>query len=188
MAVTEANLLRKIKGANIYYGCDLPTAFGEISLTAGEPAGGTDFGATIGESTFVHNANIELVDIEQASAMVAPHVTAESIGMTFKIAETTALNLREAFSQTFVQTGTTYDVMHLGGFTAVTGQCFALVAEKASDPGKYYGGMIYSAYVANETSIAHKRGEVQQVEITLAGAAVLTRSEGDQLGQYFDQR
>lgn len=191
MAVTEANLLRKIKGGNIYTGCTLPTAYGAPTLTAGVPAGGTDIGATMGEATFTYNATIETVEIEQTTSRVAPHVTEEEIGLSFTIGETTAANLRIALSQTFVASvvsgDNTYSVMHLGGFIDVTGSCVAVVAEKSNVPGQFYGGMIYNAYIADAVNVPHKRSEVQTVEVTLAGSALLTRSDGDRLGQYFDR-
>jgi len=191
MAVTEANLLRKIKGGNVYTGCTLPTAYGVPTLTAGVPAGGTDIGATMGTTEFRFRSNIETVEIEQTTAKVAPHVVDEEIGLTFVAGEATANNLKIALSQTEIATvvsgSYTYSVMHLGGHVDVTGSCVAVVAEKANQPGLFYGGMIYNAYIADATVIPHKRGEVQQLNISLAGSALLTRSDGDRLGQYFDQ-
>lgn len=187
MAVTEANLLRKIKGANVFVGCTEPNAWSAPTLTAGAPAGGTDVGATMGETIFTYNASIEPVEIEQTTALVAPHVVSEAVQMTFTMAETTATNLKEALSQTFAFTDGNFTVLPLGGFVDVTGQCVICIAEKANVPGKYYGGVIYNAYIAAEAGIPHKRGVVQQVSMTLAGSAVLTRNEGDQLGQYFDE-
>lgn len=187
MAVTEANLLRKIKGANVYAGCTLPNAFSAPTLTAGTPAGGTDVGATVGPTTFAYNASIELVEIEQASGRVAPHVVEETVQMTFTVGEVTAVNLKTALSQTFAHTDGDFSVFTLGGYIDVTGQCVACVAEKANLPGNYYGAMIYNAFIASEASIPHKRGEVQTIEVTLGGSALLTRDEGDQLGQYFDE-
>jgi hypothetical protein len=190
MAVTEANLLRKIKGGNVYTGCTLPTAYGVPTLTAGVPAGGTDIGATIGETVFTYNASIETVEIEQTTSRVAPHVTNEEVQMTFTIGETTADNLKVALSQTHVATvvnSGTYSVLHLGGHIDVTGNCVAVVAEKSNQPGLYYGGMIYNAYIAGAVNVSHKRSQVQQISVTLAGSALLTRSDGDRLGQYFDQ-
>jgi len=192
MAVTETNLLMKIKGGNIYTGCTLPAAYSAPALTAGVPAGGTDVGATIGESTFQYTANIEVVDIEQTTAKVAPHVVDEEIQLSFTMAELTATNLKTALSQTHEATVTvgadTFSVMHLGGNIDVTGSCICVVSEKANQPGKFYGAMIYNAYIADSVSIAHKRGEVAQVEVTMAGSALLTRSDGDRLGQYFDEQ
>lgn len=192
MAVNENNLLQKIKGAHVYTGCTLPPSYGGPTLVGGEPAGGTDIGATIGESVYQFNATIETVDIEQTTAQVAPHVTAEAVQMTFTIAEVTADNLKIALSQTHksevIVGSDTYDVMHLGGHVDVTGNCVALVAEKANQPSKFYGGYIYNAFVAAETSIPHKRGTVAQVSVTLGGSALLSRSDGDRLGQYFDEQ
>ena len=187
MAVTEANLLRKLKGANIYAGCDLPNAFSAPTLTAGVPGGGTDIGATMGESTFAYNASIELVEIEQATGRVAPHVVEETVQMSFTIGEATSANLKLALSQTFAHTDGDFSVMTLGGYVDVTGQCVALVAEKSNLPGNYYGAMIYNAYIASEVSVPHKRGVPQAIEVTLGGSSLLTRDEGDQMGQYFDE-
>ena len=190
MAVTEANLLRKIKGGNVYTNCTVPTAYGVPTLTAGVPAGGTDVGATIGETTFTYNATIETVEIEQSTSRIAPHVTEEAASLAFTIAETSVVNLQLALSQTHtasvVSGSNTYSVFHLGGNIDVTGNCVAVVAEKANVPGQYYGGMIYNGYISDAVPIPHKRSEVQQIKITLAGSALLTRSDGDRLGQYFD--
>lgn len=188
MAVSELNLLRKIKGANVYVGCTVPAAYGVPTFTAGVPAGGTDLGATMGESVYEYNANIETVEIEQSTSRIAPHVVEETIQLTFTMAETPANNLVTALSQTFEATVGNYSVMHLGGNIDVTGRCVAVVAEKSNQPGLYYGGMIYNAYIAESVSIPHKRSEVQQIALTLAGSALLTRSDGDRLGQYFDQQ
>jgi len=191
MAVTEANLLRKIKGGNVYTSCTVPDAYGAPTLTAGVPAGGTDIGATIGETTFTYNATIETVEIEQSTSQIAPHVTQEEASLAFTIAESTAANLKLALSQTHIAevvSGTnTYSVMHLGGNIDVTGNCVAVVAEKANVPGQYYGGMLYNAYISEAVGIIHKRSQVQQIQVTLAGSALLTRSDGDRLGQYFDR-
>ena len=191
MAVTEANLLRKIKGGNVYTGCTVPTAYGVPTLTAGVPAAGTDIGATIGETIYNYNAAIETVEIEQSTSRIAPHVVEESASLSFTIAETTADNLKLALSQTHTATvvsgANTYSVFHLGGNIDVTGNCVAVVAEKANEPGKFYGGMIYNGYIADAVPISHKRSEVQQIKVTVAGSALLTRSDGDRLGQYFDQ-
>jgi hypothetical protein len=187
MAVTEANLLRKIRGANIYFDCTVPSAWTAPTLTAGVPAGGTDIGATIGETTWTYSPNIETVEIEQDTAMIAPHVVSEEMGLQFTIAETTAANLVRALSQTFERTSGSFTVMNLGGNIDVTGRCVAAVAEKSNQPGLYYGAMLYNAYIASEVSIPHKRGEVNQVQVTLAGSSLLTREQGDRLGQYFDQ-
>lgn len=191
MAVTEANLLRKIKGGNIYTGCAVPTSYSAPTLTAGIPADGTDLGATTGPANFVYNASIEAVEIEQTTSRIAPHVVNEEIGLSFTIAETTATNLQVALSQTHEATvttgGDTFTVLHLGGHVDVTGNCVAVVAEKANVPGQYYGAMIYNAYIADSVTIPHKRSEVQQVAVTLAGSALIDRSDGDRIGQYFDQ-
>jgi len=191
MSVSETNLLRKIKGGNVYSDCTLPSAYGVPTLTAGVPAGGVDVGATMGVTTFMYRANIETVEIEQTTGKVAPHVVDEEIGMTFVAGEATATNLKLALSQTHVATvtsgGSTYSVMHLGGHVDVTGNCVAVVAEKANQPGYYYGGMIYNAYISDATEVPHKRGEVQQLSISLAGSALISRSDGDRMGQYFDQ-
>lgn len=188
MAVTEANLLRKIKGAVVYFDCTVPSVWTAPTLTAGVPAGGTDVGATIGETTFTYAPNIETVEIEQTTAMIAPHVINEEVSLQFTMAETTAANLVRAFSQTFERTSGSFTVMNLGGNIDVTGRCVAAVAEKSNQPGLYYGAMLYNAYLSSDATVAHKRGEVNVVEITLNGSALLTREEGDQLGQYFDQQ
>jgi len=186
MAVSETAILRKIKGANIFVDCTVPDSYTPPTLAAGVPAGGTDVGATIGESIFNYNATIELVDVEQSAAKIAPHVTEEAISMTFSMAEVDVDNLVFHLGQTFSYVEGDFSVMPLGGYIDVTGHCVACVAEKANDPGKYYGGMIYSAYTDGDRAVRHKRGEVSPVEVTLMGIALLSRDAGDQLGQYFE--
>jgi len=188
MAVNEANITRYIKGGVIYTGCTVPGADEGPVLTVGVPAGGTDRGATQGVSTFLYNANITKVDIEQVAGGVSPFVTSETIALEFVMVEGDWENVKYALSQATEVDDGTMKVLQLGGELCVTGDCVAVVAPKACGATvKYYGGMVYDAYVAGERSIPVKRGEEARIAVRLEGNSVPTRAEGDQMGQWFEE-
>lgn len=183
--VVESNITKYISAGRIYVGCTTPSAFSAPTLTAGVPAGGTDVGATQGETVFTYNPNIELVEIEQMSSGIAPHVTLEELQMTVTLVEGDADRVKEALGQTHVHTDGTDKVLTLGGYMEVTGQAVAVVGPIIGTPGRYAGGMIYSAYIASEAAIGWQRGVERTISITFGAAGDPERDEGDQLGQYW---
>ena len=210
MAVTVDNICQYIKEGRVYVGAQIPAALhslgeayhlgangerGSLTAVAGEPTGGTDVGATSGETTFRYTATVETVDIEQSAYPVCPHVTEEACSLEFTVAEATAANIARAIGQGFLRDFTgpsalTGKVISVGGLTSVTGQSVCVIAEKANQPGRYLGAMIYNAHNNAGLERRWKRGEVTLVTMTFDGAAtsdLLLRPEGDQLGQYFEQ-
>lgn len=185
MTVEAGNITKYISAGRIYVGCTAPSTWAAPTLTDGIPADGTDLGATQGETVFTYNPNIELVEIEQVSSGVAPHVTLEELQMTCTLAESDADRVKEALGQTFVRSDGTNKVLHLGGNIEVTGQGIAVVGPLVGNPGKYSGGMIYNAYVAGEAPVSWQRGAERTISITFGGAGDPSREEGDQLGQYW---
>lgn len=187
MSVTESNVRKYIKGGDVYVGCDVPGTDEAPSPLPG--GGGAQVGATQGVTNFIYSATIEKTDIEQASGGVAPKVTEEMIAMEFTMVEGDYVNVKYALGQaTEVDDGTT-KVLQLGGNLCPTGDCIMVVAEMAcAGATKYYGGMIYDAYIAGETTIPVKRGEEMRIAVRVEGNFILTRAEGDQLGQWFEEQ
>jgi hypothetical protein len=188
MAVTEANLKKFVGFGRVYINSTAPSSFGSPTLTAGVPAGGEDMGATIGASEFHYNANVQTFEIEQATMGIVPIVQNEEAWAVVKLAESDYTNLRY-YMQTFARTVGSREVLHVGGQIDVTGRNLSVVAEMPSAPGKYYGFMLYSAYVDGEVTMPIKRGDTGKVvEVTFRAAADTTRDLGDQLGQWFEDQ
>lgn len=187
MAISEANLKKFVGFGRVYIGATAPGDFGSPTITAGVPTGGEDMGATIGAADFKYNASIDTFKIEQSTLGIVPITQNEEMTCTVRLAETDYTNLRYAFSQTFDRTVGTRHVLHLGGQIDVTGRNLSVVAEMPSNPGKYYGFMLYSCYPDGEVNVPIKRGDVTRVvEVNFKAAADTTRAIGDQLGQWFE--
>ena len=210
MSVTISNVCQYISHGNVYVGAQIPPDLnslgqayflgangerGSLTCVAGVPSGGTDVGATSGETTYRYNATVEDVDIEQSTTGVCAHVTEEEATLEFTVAEATAQNIKRAMSQGFLRDFTgpgalTGKVISVGGLTAVTGESICVISEKKEDPGRFVGAMIYNAYNDAGLERSFKKGEATLVSMTfrgLATTATLARSAGDRLGQYFEQ-
>lgn len=189
MAITEANLRKFVGFGRVFIGATSPGDFGTPTITNGAPAGGEDVGATIGNAEFHYNANISTFEIEQATMGIVPIMGGtEECWAVVRLAEMDYTNLRYLM-QTFARTVNTRKVLHVGGQIDVTGRNLSVVAEMPSNPGKYYGFMIYNAYVDGEITLPIKRGDTSKVvEVTFRAAADTTRAIGDQLGQWFEDQ
>lgn len=196
MSVSVENIRKYLQYANVYVGCAVPPPGHSMFeyASAGVPSGGTDIGATQGESTFTYTPTIEGVEIEQSPIPVAPHIASEEATITFTCLEPTASRILDAIGSGGVQgtvTGTgAGTVIRMGGLTDVTGQCVALIAEQPNNRGKYVGCMIYNAISDAGLTRPFKRGEASAVEFTMKSfprTADLDRTEGEQLAQYAEE-
>lgn len=186
MAISETNLQKFVGFGRVYINCTAPANFGTPTLTAGVPAGGEDMGATIGAAEFHYNATIDTFKIEQSTLGIVPITQTEEASAVVRMAEMDYTNLRY-YMQTFDRLVGSRRVMHLGGQIDVTGRNLAVIAEMPSNPGTYYGFMLYKSYVDGEVTLPIKRGDVAKVvEVRFKSAADTTRAIGDQLGQWFE--
>jgi len=195
MGISITNIEQYIAAGRVYVGAVVPAPLASVGDTLssdGVPSGGTDVGATSGETVFRYSATVETVDIEQSTFGVAPHVTAEEATLEFTVAEPTAENIKRAIGQGFLRDAAGGGkVISMGGLTAITGTSICVVAPLKKTPGKYCGAMLYNAYNDAGLERRFKRGEATLVRMTFRGVATtetLARPEGDQLGQYFEQQ
>jgi len=193
MPISVSSIEKYINFARVYVGCAVPPPGKSMFTyaTNGVPSGGIDVGATQGESKFTYKPTIEGVDVEQAPVEVAPHITKEECTIEFTCLEATAARIKDALGSGAVSgTDGTSTVIRFGGITAVTGQAVALVAEQATNPGKYVGCMIYNAVNDAGLERTFKRGKETLVKFTFKGmpsTADLNRGAGEILGQYAEQ-
>lgn len=193
MAINTVNIQKYMNYARVYVGCSLPppgTSFLAYD-SLGVPSGGTDVGATQGEAKFTYKATIEGVDIEQSTNPVAPHITTEEATITFTVAEATAANIYAAIGAGGVYgTTATGPTIRFGGITASSGTCVALVGEQATSPGKYYGGMLYTAVNDAGLERTFKKGKESVISFTFKSFPTTTdlgRPAGEQLGQWAEE-
>lgn len=188
MGVSESNLKKFVGFGRVYLDATVPADFGSPTLAGGVPAEGTDVGATIGATEFKYKANVKAFEIEQSTTPILPAVDSEEASLTVRMAEQSYSNLKYVM-QTFARDVAGRKVLHLGGQLDVTGHSVTVVAEMPSAPGKYYGAMLYSAYIDSEVTIPIKRADTTKViEATFKGQSVTTRAKGDQIGQWFEDQ
>jgi hypothetical protein len=196
MAVTIANIQKYIGAGKIYVNCAVPPPGASWLQYAsnGVPSGGTEIGATQGESKFTYKATVEGVDIEQSFFVVAPHITAEDATITCNCLEPTVANVKLAMGGSVMQgtvTGTgAGTAIRFGGVSSTSGQCVCVVAEQATNPGKFYGGMIYTAVNDSGLERPFKKGKEVGLGFTFKSfpsTSDLSRPNGEICGQWSEE-
>ncbi len=168
----------------------------------GLPLGGVSVGLTSGEATLEYKPEFAGVEVEQAYGEVAPRVKKETVTLKFKCAEATYARIKVALStatETVLVAGTAPDtarrvLLTVGGKTFFDPQCVALVSNigtythQSSINNLYEWVCLYSAISVDGLTLEWKRGETRMIEVTMTGYADVTRTEGDQLFQFVQQR
>ncbi len=196
MAITVTNIEKYITFGRVYIGCAVPPPGHSLFeyASGGVPSGGTDVGATQGETIFTYKPTVEGVEIEQSAVPVAAHITAEEATLSFTCTEATASIIKAAIGSGGVQgtvTGTgAGTVIRFGGITAVTGQCVAVIGEQQTNRGKYVGGMLYNAINDAGLERPFKRGKETLIKFTFKSfpsTSDLSRAAGEQVGQWAEE-
>jgi hypothetical protein len=186
MAVSITQVSRYSTAGNVYVGVTTPADQVIMTHTAGAPLGGTDVGATIGESTVEYRPTIATVDIEQAFGGVAPRLTAEACTLKFTCGESTHTNLRLAMQQGTATTDGTHNYLTAGGKTGVVGQCVAIISKQADTP-QYNWVCVYNAVSMDGLSLTYKKSATRQIGVTMTALSDANRTAGDQLFQYVEE-
>lgn len=185
VAVDTSYIVKHFSNAKIFTGVTAPADGAVLALTGGAPASGVDIGATQGEATFMYQSKIETVDIEQAYGGVAPHAVSEEVHIRCTMLEHTYANMLRALSQGTGSTSGGVNKIELGGKTAVTGFCVAMVAKHDTE-ALYDVAVIYDAVQMAPVSFDVKRGQERKIQLDLTGRAVPARAVGDQIAQWLE--
>jgi hypothetical protein len=179
MAVNIENVRKYLTYGNVYVGCAIPPPNCSLLDYAsnGVPSGGTDIGATQGETIFTYTPTFEAIDVDQSVAPIKPYLTSEEMTLSFSMAEPTITRLPIALGTSLYSPTT----LHLGGNLTVTGACVCVVAEQPNNKGTYVAAMLYNA-LGQGISRSFKRGQATIVDVELRAFAMT--DDLARLGQY----
>lgn len=185
----------------LWYGVQVPAAGGRLLIDAsGNPVNGTPvaMGASEGASTFHMEAKIEEISIDQETAPVDSVMTAESAYIEATLKESSLLKISKGLAHTTYTSGTdaslppgaqSYEQLTVGGLVTVPQAAVALVSPRRgyTSPGKHLVACLYNAYAKEPFQIGFTRTKEAVYKVRFEGLAVITRPQGDRVGQFYRQ-
>jgi len=177
--------------ARIFLGVTLPASGAFPTLvthTAGVPSTGTEIGLTEGDTVLEIKSEKKEITAEQFYAPVEVFLTVQGAKASFTAKESTIIGLRAALDNVLQQTTGTEEAFAFGsgsGSFAVLKQSVFLSARRRDNPAKYIVCMLYSAYVSKPLTYTFSRTKEATYPVELTGLAVVTRTPGDCMGQFY---
>lgn len=192
MAFSPQNILAG--PARIFVGTTAPASGTPPTLvghTNGVPATGTEVGYTTGPVEFVYKNTKEEIKPEQAYMPVALYVTDEMAEITFECLEKTYNTLLRAFDNVGTVTDVNKDLFYFGNGTSIIAPFTATVffsSPQRTNPAKYSIGMLYYAYNPEGVRLPFTKTKPMSYKMTFRALADVTRTAGDQGGQFFIEK
>ncbi len=177
--------------ARIFLGVSLPAsgAFPTlIAHTNGVPSTGTEIGLTEGDTVVEITSEKKEIEAEQFYAPVEVFLTMQRAKVSFTAKESTVIGLRADLDGILQQTTGTEEAFAFGsgaGAFAVRKQSVLLTARRRDNPAKYIVVLLYSAYSSKPLAYAFSRTKESTFPVELTGLAVVTRTAGDCIGQFY---
>ncbi len=185
----------------LWYGVTVPASGARLLIDAnGNPTAGspTPMGASEGAATFHLEAKIEEVAIDQETAPVDAIMTAESAYMEVTLKESSLVKITASLAHSTYSSGTdtglpagaqNYEEITVGGLVTVPQAAVALISPRRgfSSPGKFMVACLYNAYAKSAFQIGFTRAKEATYKVRFEGLAVLSRSPGDQVAQFYRQ-
>ena len=185
----------------LWYGVEAPTA-GERLLVdaAGNPVGGSPLpmGASEGAATFQMEAKVEELSIDQQTAPVDVVMTGESAYIEVTLKESALMKVAAGLAHATYTSGTdanlpagaqAYEQISVGGAVRIPQAAVALISPRRgfTSPGKFLVACLYNAYPKNPFQIGFTRTKEAVYKVRFEGLAVISRSTGDQVAQFYRQ-
>jgi hypothetical protein len=184
-----------------WHGVAVPGTGARLMIDSnGNPTGGSPMpmGASDGAATFHLEAKIEEVVIDQETAPVDAIMTAESAYMEVTLKESSLMKISASLAHSSYTSGTdtglpagaqNYEEITVGGLVTIPQAAVALISPRrgSSSPGKFMVACLYNAYAKNAFQIGFTRAKEATYKVRFEGLAVLSRSPGDQVAQFYRQ-
>lgn len=180
-----------IGAARIFVGVTNPTTGTPptwMTHTAGVPATGTEIGLTEGDTTFEFLAKKEEIVAEQAYGPVDVWMSMESCKVNFTCQESNITALKAAFDNVGQFSDSSRDAFYFGtgtGAFSVTTQSVFFSSPRRDAPTKYFIGLMYKAYSSKGMNFPFTRTKKGTFAVEMVALCDLTRTAGDQTGQFF---
>ena len=185
----------------LWYGVQVPAAGGRLLVDAnGNPVAGVPLpmGASDGAATFHMEAKIEEISIDQETAAVDAVMTAESAYVEVTLKESALAKISAGLAHAAYTSGTdtglpagaqNYEEITVGGLVKIPQAAIALISPRRgfSSPGKFMVACLYNAYAKNAFQIGFTRAKEATFKVRFEGLAMLTRTPGDRVAQFYRQ-
>jgi hypothetical protein len=187
--------------AFLWCGVQVPNSGARLLVDAnGNPVGGSPvaMGASDGAATFHMEAKIEEVAIDQETAPVDAVMTAESAYMEVTLKESALAKIGAGLAHATYSSGTdtglpagaqNYEEITVGGLVRIPQSGIALISPRRgfASPGKFMVACLYNAYAKNAFQIGFTRTKEATFKVRFEGLALLSRSVGDRVAQFYRQ-
>jgi len=187
--------------AFFWYNVQTPAEGARLLVDAsGNPIGGSPLpmGASEGAATFHLEAKIEEILIDQETAPVDAVMTAESAYIEVTLKESSLAKIGYALAHDTYSSGTdtglptgaqNYEQITVGGLVAVPCCSVALISPRRgfSSPGKFMVACLYKAYPHDPYQVGFTRTKEATYKVRFEGLAVLSRTQGDRVAQFYRQ-
>lgn len=161
-----------------------------MTHTAGVPATGTEIGLTDGDTMFEVVTKKTEIMAEQSYTAVEVYLDSESMKVSFNCQESNFTALKAAFDAVGSFSDSSKEGFYFGtgtgGFTPRKQSVF-ISAPHRDDPTKYTIALFYRAYSAKGFNYLFSRTKKGMFSVELVGLADLTRTAGDQVGQFYQE-
>lgn len=187
--------------AMLWYSVQAPAAGARFLVDAnGNPLSGSPLamGSSEGAATFHMEAKIEEISIDQETAPVDAVMTAESAYMEVTLKESALIKVAASLAHATYSSGTdsglpagaqNFEEITVGGLLQIPQAAVALVSPRRgfSSPGKFMVACLYNAYAKDPFQIGFTRAKEAVYKVRFEGLAVLSRTQGDRVAQFYRQ-
>ncbi len=185
----------------LWYGVQLPGAGARLLVDAsGNPTQGSPMpmGSSEGAATFHMEAKIEEIVIDQETAPVDSVMTAENAYIEAMLKESALIKVLKALAHATYSSGTdaglpvgaqAFEQLTVGGLVALPQAALALISPRRgfTAPGKFMVACLYNAVAKTPFSVGFTRSKELMYKVRWDGLAVLSRTQGDRVAQFYRQ-
>lgn len=131
----------------------------------------------------MYTNEIERFEADEQTAPILSRILTESLSIEGSFLQGADLDIVDMFIMGASKTsGTGYEMIALGGNTAVTGQSFALIVPTVASASYFHVFSIYNAYNEVGVEINVTRRDLARIPFKMSGLQVSSRTVGDRLG------
>lgn len=169
-----------------------PTLFQHTSgVPSGLQTGFTEVGYTSGAATFTYKATKVELNPEQSLAPVDVFTSAEMASIMFTAYERVFVTLKAAFDNVGSQSDATGDLYYAGNGTSIltpaTNTVFLSTIHR-DNTAKFTWACIYKAYSVDGIKMPFEKKKETSYAVTLTALADVTRTAGDQLYSFKNEK
>ena len=185
----------------LWYNVQAPAAGARLLIDAvGSPTQGSPLpmGSSEGAATFHMEAKIEEIAIDQETAAVDAMMTAESAYIEVTLKESSLAKLSKGLAHATYSSGSdaglpsgaqAYEEITVGGLVTIPQAPVVLISPRRgfASPGKFMVACLYNTYAKDPFQIGFTRTKEAVYKVRFEGLAVLARSQGDRVAQFYRQ-